>query len=139
MEDQSFFNSNPPKDGISENLQHYIDSMLEEIVLEGKPFDTQKKYLKKFSESEGLDYEKMESEIASLIGILEGIRKAPDNESLRNLAAEKGTECYVSEETLHKLLSNPSRWKMGKKNRRWLWVVVIAAMAVLAVLALWLP
>lgn len=36
MEDQSLFNSSQSKDGISENLQRYIDSMLEEIVLEGK-------------------------------------------------------------------------------------------------------
>ena len=47
MEDQSLFTSNQPKT-ISEGLQNFIDTMVEEIVLEGKPFDTQKKYLKKF-------------------------------------------------------------------------------------------
>ena len=44
MEDKSLFNSKQSQ-GISDSLQSFIDSMVEEIVLEGKPFDTQKKYL----------------------------------------------------------------------------------------------
>ena len=44
MEDKSLFSSNRSAK-ISDGLQNFIDSMVEEIVLEGKPFDTQKKYL----------------------------------------------------------------------------------------------
>ena len=70
MEDKSLHNIQHPQ-RISETLQNYIDSMVEEIVLEGKPFDTQKKYLKKFSEKEGLDYDKLEADITTFIEILD--------------------------------------------------------------------
>ena len=71
MQDQSLFNSSQPQGGISENLQRFIDAMVEEIVLEGKPFDTQKKYLKKFSENEGLDYETLESKLSDFIEVMQ--------------------------------------------------------------------
>ena len=66
MEDKSLYNSQQLQ-GISETLQNYIDSMVEEIVLENKPFDAQKKYLRKFSENEGLDYEAIEKGITELV------------------------------------------------------------------------
>ena len=61
MQDQSLFTGNQHRT-ISEGLQNFIDSMVDEIVIEGKPFDTQKKYLKKFSENEGLAYERRKSQ-----------------------------------------------------------------------------
>ena len=72
MEDESIFTKSKPKE-ISEGLQNFIDSMVEEIVLEGKPFDTQKKYLKKFSDKEGLDYDELEADIVTFIEILDSL------------------------------------------------------------------
>ena len=74
MEDKSLYNSQVSK--ISENLQNYIDSMVEEIVLESKPFDAQKKYLRKFSEKEGLNYDKLEENINTFLEILESLETA---------------------------------------------------------------
>lgn len=105
MEDQSIFNSNQPKDGISENLQRYIDSLLEEIVLEGKPFDSQKKYLKKFSENEGLDYEALEKGIAELTETLMEMSSS-DSKTLMRLALFQAKECYVSEAEVMRIVES---------------------------------
>lgn len=88
---------------ISEGLQNFIDSMVEEIVLEGKPFNTQKKYLRKFSENEGLDYAKLEADIITFVGIVERLKSGSDK-LLENLAAEKGSDCYLSGRQISKLL-----------------------------------
>ena len=102
MEDKSLYNSQQRQE-ISANLQNYIDSMVEEIVLEGKPFNTQKKYLKKFSESEGLDYEHLEQSITIFIEIFENIKKTP-NTLMEKLAVEKGQDCYISDWGVKNLL-----------------------------------
>ena len=95
MEDKSLFNNNQPRT-ISEGLQNFIDAMVEEIVLEGRAFDTQKKYLKKFSENEGLDYEALEKGITELIETL-GEMKTSDSKSLLKLALIQAKEAYVSD------------------------------------------
>lgn len=103
MEDQSLYDSQVRT--ISAGLQNFIDSMVEEIVLEGKPFDTQKKYLRKFSEKEGLDYEQLENNIHTFIDIFENIKKTP-NKLMEKFAVEKGHDCYITEIIVTKLLSN---------------------------------
>ena len=112
MEDKSLFNSSQPQT-ISEGLQNFINSMVEEIVLEGRPFDTQKKYLKKFSENEGLDYDKLEADITTFIEILESLRVAFTKVQVK-LAEEKGRECHISDETVKKLVSHSEKKEQPK-------------------------
>lgn len=102
MEDHSLFNNNQPPT-ISEGLQNFINAMVEEIVLEGKPFDKQKKYLKKFSENEGLDYDKLEADLSTFIEILENLKDVSSN-LMERLAIEKGTDSYISSSVVKKLL-----------------------------------
>ena len=104
--DESIFTKKQPKE-ISEGLQRFIDSMVEEIVLEGKPFDAQKKYLKKFSENEGLDYDKLEADISTFIEILDSLKTAFSKLQVK-LAEEKGRECHISEEMVERLINNSS-------------------------------
>ena len=106
MEDKSLYNSQASQ--ISDGLQNFIDSMVEEIVLEGKPFDTQKKYLKKFSENEGLDYGKLEADVITFIEILDSLKKAFSNLQVK-LAKEKGKECYISADMVEKLIKHSSQ------------------------------
>ena len=103
MEDQSLFNNSQPSNGISEGLQNFINAMVEEIVLEGKPFDTQKKYLKKFSENEGLDYEAIEKAVTELTETLAEM-KSSDSKTLLRLAVFQAKECYVSEDEVVKIV-----------------------------------
>lgn len=137
MEDKSLHNIQQPQ-GISKNLQLFIDSMVEEIVLEGKPFDTQKKYLKKFSENEGVNYDKLEADIATFIELLDSFKTAFSKSQVK-LAEEKGSECYISKEMQDKLIKYSSSAKeiadvdvdsipntkneMGKRSsiEPWLW------------------
>jgi len=107
MEDKSLFSSNQSVT-ISEGLQNFIDSMVEEIVLEGKPFDSQKKYLKKFSEKEGLNYDKLEEDINTFLEILESLETAFNKPQVK-LAEEKGRECYISEGAIKKLVTHSSQ------------------------------
>lgn len=137
MEDKSLHNSQQSQ-AISESLQSFIDSMVEEIVLEGKPFDSQKKYLKKFSENEGVDYDKLEADITTFIEILDSFKTAFSKLQVK-LAEEKGSECYISKEMQDKLIkhSSPvkeignvgvdSQPKLNKEERKsystetWIW------------------
>lgn len=95
MEDKSLYNSQQSQ-GISETLQNYIDSMVEEIVLEGKPFDSQKKYLKKFSENEGLDYEAIEKSITELVETMREM-KSSSSKMLIKLALIQAKDAYVTD------------------------------------------
>ena len=110
MEDESIYTKNQPKE-ISKGLQNFIDSMVEEIVLEGKPFDTQKKYLKKFSENEGLDYDKLEADLSTFIEILDNL-KIVSSDLMEKLAIEKGTSSCISASVVKKLLEQNKTLKL---------------------------
>jgi len=85
--------------------------MVEEIVLEGKPFDTQKKYLKKFSENEGLDCEKLEADLSTFIEILENLKNVSSN-LMEKLAIEKGRDSYISSSVVQKLMEKDKTPKL---------------------------
>lgn len=104
MEDESLFSKSRPRD-ISEGLQNFIDSMVEEIVLEGKPFNTQKKYLKKFSENEGLDYQRLEVDLLTFIEIIDSLKSTP-NRLLERIALDKGYDCFISSVIVCELLDS---------------------------------
>ncbi len=155
MEDQSIYTNSQPQGGISENLQRFIDAMVEEIVLEGKPFDTEKKYLKKFSENEGLDYGKLEADITTFIEILDSLKTAFSKLQVK-LAEEKGRECHISEETVKKLVGHSSQKNQvekpepvvlekpdqiknddsgkPKKKKVWPWIIGLGTVAVVALI-----
>lgn len=107
MEDKSLFN-NSQKQTISESLQNYIDFMVEEIVLEGKPFDSRKKYLKKFSENEGLDYEVLESDLEDFFDVIEEWHKM-HMKSSELMAKMLAKDCYISNSILETLLAESTK------------------------------
>lgn len=115
MEDQSLFSSSEPI-GISEGLQNFINAMVEEIVLEDKPFDTQKKYLKKFSENEGLDYEAIEKAVTELTETLAEM-KSSDSKTLLRLAVFQAKECYVTEAEVIRIAESLKNQKNEMANR----------------------
>lgn len=115
MEDKSISKVNH-SEGISEGLQRFIDSMVEEIVLEGKPFDKQKKYLRKYSENESIDYDKLEADINTFLEILQSLKFALNKLQVK-LAEEKGRECHISEGTIRKLVTHSSRAKQSVSDK----------------------
>ena len=131
MEDESIFKKNQPNE-ISEELQNFIDSMVEEIVLEGKPFDTQKKYLKKFSENEGIDYDILEENIATFIEILDSFKIAFSKLQVK-LAKEKGRECYMSEETIMNIISiSEKKVSCTAQSDDYKWMLALVVMTMIA-------
>jgi chromosome segregation ATPase len=107
MKDKSIISQSQFK-GISERFQFFIDSMVTEIVIKGEPFDLQKKYLKKYSEIEGLEYEKLESDITTFLEILESFKTSYGKLQVK-LAEEKGRECHLTDETIQKLVQHASQ------------------------------
>ena len=107
MEDQSLFNNSQPQT-ISEGLQNFINAMVEEIVLEGKPFDTQKKYLKKFSENEGVDYETLESKLIDFFDAIKELEEY-ESKSVGRYLSYLAQECYLSDTLLGKLVDNVAK------------------------------
>ena len=120
MEDKSLNNSQASK--ISDGLQNFIDSMMEEIVLEGKPFDSQKKYLKKYSENEGLDYNKLEGDIFTFFEILDSLKTTYSQLQVK-LAVGKGRDCHISEDIVKKLVSYSSP-KNPQSSRKHTWLII---------------
>jgi hypothetical protein len=103
MEEQSLLRGRQHR-VVSKGLQNVIDSMVEEIVLEGKPFDTQKKYLKKYSDNEGLNYDELEKDLIAFIELLDNLKSSFSEDSVR-VAQEKAKACYISESKIPKLIS----------------------------------
>ena len=95
---------------ISEVLQNFIDSMMEEILLKGINFDSQKKYLKKYCEKDGLDYAKLETDIITFLEIIESL-KTSDSLLMKKLAEEKGRECHISENILKEIIDDACKNK----------------------------
>lgn len=140
MKDKSLLTDEQPRE-ISERLQRFIELMVEEIVLEGKPFDTQKKYLQKYSENEGIEYYKLEADLTTFIQILNSLETASSN-LLVKLAEEKGQACYISHGTVEELIKHsvqthasvttPSKSVKSTKqySRKWLWAMPFCLLAI---------
>jgi len=108
MQDKSSY-SNPNKPQISEGLQDFINAMVEEIVLKGEAFDDQKKkWLKKYSEAEGVDYCGLEKRLSLLIIALE-THKDYTEKKLLDLIMALLDICNVNSELSVKIYSKLSK------------------------------
>jgi len=90
--------------GISEELRQYIEALVEEVVLEGKPFENQKKYLQRFCQTEGIDYNQLETNLTTLFETAEELKvhESKGSERLLRLLAK---ECFISLELINKIVS----------------------------------
>jgi hypothetical protein len=104
MQDKtSFSNSNQPQQ-ISEELREYINSMVEEIVINGTPFDeTKKKWLKKFCDEENVNYANFESGFVDFLELLCDYKKS-QSPALKKVLQHKGRVCFIEEDVLEKCL-----------------------------------
>ena len=94
--------------GISDLLRQFIEALVEEVVLEGKPFDDKKKkWLQTYSQEEGVDYASLEKNLTDFFEVLEEWKKQKSKSS--QLAAQMlATRCSLSEEAVEKLFSSPN-------------------------------
>jgi len=96
MQDKSIYNSsNKPQ--IFEGLQDFINAMVEEIVLKGEAFDDQKKkWLKKYSEAEGLNYTELEGNLSDFFELIEDYKDFTSQIKIRFLKS-LAKECYIKD------------------------------------------
>lgn len=88
---------------ISEELRQYIESMVEEVVLKGKDFESHKKYLPRFCRVEGIEFESFEKNLTDFFDIMEEW-KAYHTKGNSMMAKLLGRACYLSETFIGKLL-----------------------------------
>ena len=89
--------------GISEELRQFIEALVEEVVLEGKSFECQKKYLQQFSEAEGINYDTLEKNLAEFFDIMENCKGLHTEGSLMTAKILNGN-CCLSEDFVDQLL-----------------------------------
>ena len=91
--------------GISEELLHFIEALVEEVVLEGKPFEHHKKYLCRFCEAESIDYDAFEGNLTEFFDI---INEWKCHHTKAGYAMTKllGKNCYLSASVIDQLFAN---------------------------------
>jgi hypothetical protein len=103
MQDKSSYTSNN-KPQISEILQNFINAMVEEIVLKGEAFDEQKKkWLKKYSEAEGLNYAELEGNLNDFFELLPECLTT-NTPAVKRIIEEKAIACFIGENVINNIL-----------------------------------
>ena len=96
MEDRTFLTNNHPTDGISDTFREYIAALVEEVVINGEPFEAQKKWLRKNSENEGVNYAALERNLTDFFVSMEDwkVLKSTSSQIAAKLLAR---DCYLDE------------------------------------------
>jgi len=90
--------------GISVLLHKFIEALVEEVVIEGKPFDDQKKeLLQTYSHEEGVDYDTLENNLLMLFEIADEL-KTLESKTVELMLTSTARECYLSDEETEKLI-----------------------------------
>ena len=90
--------------GISEELRQYIEALVEEVILKGKPFENHKKYLLRFCDAEGINYDTLDENLTEFFEIIEEWKSFHTKAGLA-MAKLLGGKCYLSQDCVNKLLT----------------------------------
>ena len=102
--------------GISAELRQYIEALVEEVVLEGKPFEDHKKYLCRFCEAEGIDFASLETNLTDLFETFEA-QKTHESKREERMARTLGKECFLSEDKLEQLISSVNKHRCEHEEK----------------------
>ena len=91
--------------GITDAYREFIAALVEEVVLEGKPFEEQKKWLCRYSEAEGLDYGTLEGKLNDLFKAVNELKER-ESETIECSVSALGKDCYLSEDLVSRFLDN---------------------------------
>ena len=108
MEDRIFLTNNHPTDGISDTFRYFFEALVEEVVLNGEPFDARKKWLCKLCGAEGVDYATIEKNLEDLFQVIEEWRDGKSRSSLI-AAGRLAKECHLSDTALQTLFDQVSQ------------------------------
>ena len=118
MEDRTFLTNNHPTDGISDTFRKFIEALVEEVVINGEPFDAQKKWLRKYSEAEGVDYEALERNLHILFEAIDELEEYESKSMERLLEFFAQDYCYLSVTELHKYIDYAGAIRAQKETER---------------------
>lgn len=97
--------------GISDTFRQFIEALVEEVVINDEPFDAQKKWLRKYSEAEGVDYEALERNLNDFIDIIREWHEL-HTKSSEMMARMLAKECHLSDTALQALFDHAPK-KVG--------------------------
>ena len=103
--------------GISDTFREYITELVKEVVINGEPFDAQKKWLRKNSEAEGLNYETLESNLSDLFDSIKELGEH-ESKSTERFARNLAKSCYFSETEVDKLIDHAVAIRVQKEAER---------------------
>ena len=89
-----------------DGFRGFVESMVEEIILEEKPFDSYKEELKLQCEKQGVDYHSLEYNLEDFLENLDMGIKSPDGLAIAMAMAhalEDAEKCYVREEKIDEI------------------------------------
>ncbi len=89
---------------ISEELRQFIEALVEEVVLDGKTLENQKKYLQRFCQTEGVDYNQLENNLSDLFETALELKTHESKASERFLRL-LGKECYLFDDNMENIIS----------------------------------
>jgi uncharacterized protein (TIGR02145 family) len=116
MPDKSSY-TNPHNPQISEGLQNFINAMVEEIVLKSEAFDhMKKKYLKKYSEAEGVNYSELEANLNDFFEAMQDYQRTKANSIIKLLEIQANT-CFIEKSLLTKLVSQQPKIILPEENK----------------------
>jgi len=95
---------------ISDTLRQFIEALVEEVVIKGNSFETQKKWLQKHCTAEGIDYPSLESNLLRLFGIGEELKNI-ESKALEEFMAVTARACYLSEQGTNTILKKVSKMR----------------------------
>ena len=89
----------------SNQSSQYLESLIEDVVLNGVSFDNQLPFLLSFAAREGLDAEQLKKDFAVLLGMLHPVSKQP-SKSEKMAILYQAQICHISEKVIQHTLSD---------------------------------
>lgn len=115
MEDKTTIGNNENANTPSEAFREYIESLVEEIVINNAVFNEHKKYLQRYSQEEGVDYTTLEKNLTEFFETLEEL-KSHGSKSSERLAKMLANNCYLKEGKVEKLIDSMNRQQQEDSN-----------------------
>jgi hypothetical protein len=103
MQDKTAIENNENANTPSKAFREYIESLVEEVVLNGATLNDHKKYLQRYSQEEGVDYDVLEKKLIEFFETIEEL-KPKESKAIERLAKMLGKDCYLEENKVDELV-----------------------------------
>jgi len=95
----------------------YLESLIEDVVLNGVSFDKQLPIFLSFAENEGLDANQLKNEMVVLIDILKSVSAQPSKSEKMGIVFQ-AQRCHISEEVIQHILSELQEKKKQEETEK---------------------